>query len=638
MTRGEPLGARAESRRGDSLPVDIGTLRGSDLDARPGVFDIALIVSAVAAAIATSLTFLARQGALASLEPSLSGKIHAFSSLNALWALLVVPAVWVSVFISSMLMWRPVNRDIARLALLVTIPIPLLVYLVRVLAAGVLSLTSPTELVDLMRSAPRSARSMYFFALIPVAVGAVLLEVMPSVRSSQIGRTTVRLLAGATVAGVFTAFVLRSAPPTTTQLRPAALVCALALGAMTVAVAVMIAVDRQTSITLRAAASGLTLIVAVAAIESFQVFSSAAPGRADEIGDVIVAMTFLLVVVPLYAAIVQAHDYVFVGRSLMLPPSGRQVLPVDVESAFRAALRTDDVTLALAAGYHQQLLDTKGHALPIEADSPRCRRILSGGEFVGAVVWSQHPPESMIRTNIVVGVLGPAVARARMQLQVLARLTDISESRRRVAEAEITARRQLERDIHDGAQQRLTAALIMLKQARHADEPREAIDSISTQVELAIDDIHALTRGLNSPALIAAGLFGAVDELVEVMPIAVHTDVTRARFDPILESAAFFAVREGLTNVLKHADATSATVTAAAHGERLRILIADDGVGGATLGGGTGLIGLSDRIEALGGHVGIDSPIGIGTELLIDLPTETHRPLDQPFELERQVE
>lgn len=632
--RGRAGASTSLSVRGRSAPVDIGTLRGSDLDARPGVFDIALIVLATGAAIATSLTLLARQAAEAQLQWTSGGTMNVFHSWNGLWALVVVPAVWASVLASSLLMWRPVNRDQARLALLVTIPIPLLIYLVRVLAAGGLFLESPTMLIDMLVLAPRATRSMYFFALIPVAIGAVLLETMPSVRNSRLGRLTTRTLCGATFVGVCTAYLLRSRAPTAPHLRWVALVAAVVLCTLALAVLVTAVVDRRTSATLRAVTCALNLVVVMMASAAYQVYDSAPSGREAAINDVIAAMAFVLIVVPIYALVVQSHDYVVVGRSLRLPPAGHRLLPADVETALRSALRSSDVALAVAAGRGQQLLDSEGRTLAIDPSSPRCQRIVSGGELVGAVVWAQRPPDRTVRVDVVIGVLGPAVARARVQLEVLAQLTDLTESRRRVAEAEIGARRQLERDLHDGAQQRLTAALIMLKQARHADEPAAAIDDISMQVQLAIDEIHALSRGLNSPALISGGLFGAIDELIEAMPIAVRTDVTRDRFDPVLESAAFFAIREGLTNVLKHAESSSARVVATRTDDGLRVLIADDGVGGADIRAGTGLLGLRDRVEALGGQLVIDSSAGSGTQLRIELPRDPRLPLHRPFELE----
>jgi signal transduction histidine kinase len=206
--------------------------------------------------------------------------------------------------------------------------------------------------------------------------------------------------------------------------------------------------------------------------------------------------------------------------------------------------------------------------------------------------------------------------------------TELAASRARVVAAADESRRQIQRDLHDGAQQRIVHAVIGLKLVLQAldngdPNPREQAAQALRQAEQANAELRELAHGILPAALTSDGLRGGLDSLVSRIPLPVTVQVSvQRRLPASVESTAYFVVSEALTNVLKHAHADGADVSVHAEGRWLRIEIRDDGVGGADPEQGSGLIGLSDRVEALGGTLQLISPTGSGTTLLIQLPVE----------------
>jgi signal transduction histidine kinase len=202
----------------------------------------------------------------------------------------------------------------------------------------------------------------------------------------------------------------------------------------------------------------------------------------------------------------------------------------------------------------------------------------------------------------------------------------LAASRVRLVEAGDTARRRLEHDLHDGAQQRLTALAVGLHGAAvdsEADPTRtaELFEAASAELGLAIDELRQLARGLHPAVLTELGLAGAIRTVADrsTVPIAVG-ELTDRRLGATVEATAYFVFAEAVTNAQKHARATTILVTAALTGDRLRIEVADDGVGGATAGPGSGLEGLRDRVDAVGGRFALDSPPGGGTRVSAAIP------------------
>jgi signal transduction histidine kinase len=185
-------------------------------------------------------------------------------------------------------------------------------------------------------------------------------------------------------------------------------------------------------------------------------------------------------------------------------------------------------------------------------------------------------------------------------------------------------RRRVVRDLHDGAQQRLVHTVITLKLARAALDRGEAPAALVVEAlenaELATAELRDLAHGILPAALARGGLRAGVESLVERMRLPVTVDVTPARVAATVEATAYFVAAEALTNTVKHAGATRATVSARVERGALVVEVRDDGVGGARIGGSTGLLGLEDRVAALSGGLTIDSPLGRGTAIRATLP------------------
>ena len=205
--------------------------------------------------------------------------------------------------------------------------------------------------------------------------------------------------------------------------------------------------------------------------------------------------------------------------------------------------------------------------------------------------------------------------------------SDLIAARRRVIEASDSARRRLTRDLHDGAQQDLVNVLVNLQLAQEKwdnDPPgaRELLGRAAAHAQESIDDLRDLAAGIHPEILANRGLAAAIDGLVEGLPLPVKTEgLPEQRLAQEIEASVYFFVSEALTNVVKHAKARSARVGAALEGERLTVEVSDDGVGGAQPGeGGSGLIGLGDRIAALDGALTLASKPGEGTTLHAVIP------------------
>jgi signal transduction histidine kinase len=212
--------------------------------------------------------------------------------------------------------------------------------------------------------------------------------------------------------------------------------------------------------------------------------------------------------------------------------------------------------------------------------------------------------------------------RARESERV--RLREVRASRARVLQAADRERRRLVRDLHDGAQQRLVHTVVTLKLARDrlgpGDAPaRELIEEALEQAQRATDELRELAHGILPAVLARGGLRAAVDSLASRMPLPVSLDVPETRFPPAAEATAYFVIAEGLTNVAKHAQAHRTWVTIAVRDERLDVEVRDDGIGGA-MPGGSGLVGMEDRLAALEGQLTVESPAGGGTVLRASIP------------------
>jgi signal transduction histidine kinase len=206
--------------------------------------------------------------------------------------------------------------------------------------------------------------------------------------------------------------------------------------------------------------------------------------------------------------------------------------------------------------------------------------------------------------------------------------SELATSRRRIVSASDEARRRIERDLHDGTQQRLVSLGLALR-AVEASVPadgndlRSELSRIAEVLADAVEDLQEMSRGIHPAILSQGGLGPALRTLARRSAIPVELDVTTdARLPESIEVAAYFVVSEALANAAKHAQASQIRISLAAAEGRLLVSIRDDGVGGADPHRGTGLVGLTDRVEALGGSIRVNSPAGDGTRLIATLPLE----------------
>jgi signal transduction histidine kinase len=226
-------------------------------------------------------------------------------------------------------------------------------------------------------------------------------------------------------------------------------------------------------------------------------------------------------------------------------------------------------------------------------------------------------PDSQERLVQFTDLVATAIANAHSRAELAA-------SRARVVATADETRRRIERDLHDGAQQSLVHTLITLKLARRGlgdgDGPAlEFVDQALEHAERANTELRDLAHGI-LPATLSRGLDAALETLVGRLHLPVSLDVTSERLPPDVEATAYFIAAEALTNTVKHARASRARVTARVQGGALHMEVHDDGIGGAAVDAGTGLLGLHDRAAALDGDLRVESPPGGGTTITVTLP------------------
>jgi signal transduction histidine kinase len=224
-------------------------------------------------------------------------------------------------------------------------------------------------------------------------------------------------------------------------------------------------------------------------------------------------------------------------------------------------------------------------------------------------------------TVVARGLLAPSPSTTLGQ-----QVTQLEASRSAAVDSAEAERRRIERDLHDGAQQRLVALAMDLGRARERfetdpDGAKDLVTGAHEEAKAALADLRGLVRGIHPAILTDRGLDAALSAVVARSPVPVNLSVDVAeRPAPAVESTAYFVVTEALTNVAKHAHATKASVNIARQQNRLVVEVTDDGVGGADAARGTGLNGLADRVSALGGRMHVLSPQGGPTSVIVELP------------------
>jgi signal transduction histidine kinase len=238
-----------------------------------------------------------------------------------------------------------------------------------------------------------------------------------------------------------------------------------------------------------------------------------------------------------------------------------------------------------------------------------------------------HEPGLLERRALLDQVLGAAtlsIEIARLRVEVRLQLAEVEASRARIVEAGYEERRRLERDLHDGAQQRLVSLGLKVRRMQRS-LPREAsvlspaLDQIVGEVGAAIADLRQIAAGVR-PARLDDGLAAALRDLARTAPVRVEVHAPDDRVTASVEAAAYFVACEALTNAVKHSRASRVAVHATRENGTLLVSVSDDGVGGAAARRGSGLAGLKDRVAAHGGTLEIASPRGGGTRIEAAIP------------------
>jgi signal transduction histidine kinase len=303
--------------------------------------------------------------------------------------------------------------------------------------------------------------------------------------------------------------------------------------------------------------------------------------------------------------------------------------PVDgIRDELAHALDDRSLELGLWLPERIEYVDAAGSSFAVPDDGPRraVTRIEHEGEPLAVLV---HDPSLREESKLVEAVTAAArfaLVNARLHAEVRAQLETVKESRARIASAADEERRRIERDLHDGAQQRLVGLALALRSAQRTLGDRADADvdrllaTTADELQVAVEELRALAHGIHPGTLTQAGLASALESLAARMPLPVTVEALAERLPPDVEATAYFVASEALANVAKHARASKAAIRARAADGSLVVEVEDDGVGGARPEPGSGLHGLADRVEAHGGRLKVDSAPGSGTRVVAEIP------------------
>jgi signal transduction histidine kinase len=301
--------------------------------------------------------------------------------------------------------------------------------------------------------------------------------------------------------------------------------------------------------------------------------------------------------------------------------------PAELRDALARALRDPSLVLAYWLPEFRSWADLDGRALELPGDgSGRATTLIDrDGAHVAVLVHDPALADEPELLDAVTAAAGIAIENGRLHVELAARLEELRGSRSRVVEAEQKERQRLERNLHDGAQQRLIALsldLSLLEERFGSDaEATARLESARREIAASLEELREVARGLHPAVVSGHGLAVALEQLSAHAPVPVRLIVNvEPRLPEALEVAAFYLVSESLANVGKHAHASSAGVEVTRTGAGVVVEVTDDGVGGADTEGGSGLRGLADRVETLGGRLRVWSPVGGGTRVRAEIP------------------
>ena len=301
--------------------------------------------------------------------------------------------------------------------------------------------------------------------------------------------------------------------------------------------------------------------------------------------------------------------------------------PGAVEALLSRVLHDPGLRLGLWDRDRAMYVNAGGAPLVVPpADPGRVASIITGPDGpLGVLVHDRAALDDSRLMSAVLAGVRLALENEQLRARLHARLADVQASRARLVRAEEEARRRLERDLHDGAQQRLLGIGLALQLARKevcdGTQAAELLDESGSELEAAIGDLRNLAHGIHPTVLTEQGLGAAVTALARRLAVPVEVGgITTGRLPAPVESAAYFLICEALQNTVKHARASQARISVVQADGLVRVEVSDNGIGGADPAAGSGLRGLADRVEAVGGRLSVDSQPGCGTTVRAELP------------------
>ena len=335
----------------------------------------------------------------------------------------------------------------------------------------------------------------------------------------------------------------------------------------------------------------------------------------------LVALPFVVLSSVLHGRLVRGRvaDLVIALDQPVDPPTLRRLLAVAIGDP------TLEVLFRSEAGDYANI-DGRTVGLPDPARTDRTVTfVCDGAHQLAALVHDPVVADRPGQVRAVVAAARLALSNARLQALQLRQVEELQSSRKRIALAAIGERRRIERDLHDGAQQRLLRLSWLAQRARQlatGDEVPALLGELVREVSQTTTELRELAQGLYPQLLTERGLAVAIEEYAVRAPLVVRVDLPATRFADAVETTAFFIIMEAIVNAAKHAQTDSVDVAGRVEPGRLVIDIRDRGVGGADPRGGTGLRNMADRLTALDGTLTVDSPPGHGTHVRVVLPCE----------------
>jgi signal transduction histidine kinase len=262
-----------------------------------------------------------------------------------------------------------------------------------------------------------------------------------------------------------------------------------------------------------------------------------------------------------------------------------------------------------------------------DPDSPRAVSVLGApADPIAALIYDSSLRDEDRLVDTAAAAVRLALENARLQVQLRAQLDEVRQSRARLVEAADDERRRVERDLHDGAQQQLVTLLLALQLAkagaldRSDAQSAQVLDESIESLRQALAELRMLARGIHPTILVEAGLLPAIRSLGERCPMEVEVTGEVGRLEPRLEAALYYVAAEAITNAVKHSQGHRIRVDVGRSSGWASVDITDDGVGGADVSKGSGLVGLSDRVAAVGGRLDVRSNQSAGTNLHAEVP------------------